>query len=115
MMTVLKSRKFNRQKRTDRLSELKWSKTGWQVNLAEENARHDGAIDRQTGGAVRKPEKSGSHPDLTARLAGVCPQRHTGLCPQTAVHPLIINGSKLFFFLSKISPTCDPTKWCYSQ
>lgn len=81
---------------------MKWSKTGGQVNLAEKNIQHDGAIDRQTGEAVRKPEKSGSHPDLTARLAGACPQRHTGLCPPTAVHPLISDGSKLFFLFLKI-------------
>lgn len=72
------------------------SKTGRQVNLAERHVRQEGAADRRTGGPVRKPEKSGSHPDSTARLADVRPQRHTGLCPRTAVHPLTGDGSKLF-------------------
>lgn len=75
---------------------MKLSKTGRQVNLAEKHVQQDGAADRRTGDAVRKPEKSGSHPDSTARLAGIRPQRHTGLCPGTAVHPLIGDGSKLF-------------------
>lgn len=72
------------------------SKTGRQVNLAKRHAQQDEAVDRRTGEAVRTPEKSGSHPDSTARLAGVRPQRHTGLCPRTAVHLLIGDGSKFF-------------------
>lgn len=65
------------------------------MDLAEKHIQQDGAVDRRTGEADRKPEKSGSHPDLTARLAGVRPQRNTGLCPMTAVHPPIGDGSKL--------------------
>lgn len=68
----------------------KWT---WQRSAS----RQDETADRRTGEAVRKPQKSGSHPDPTARLAGVRPQRHTGLCPRTAVHPLIGDGSKLFW------------------
>lgn len=55
----------------------KWT---WQRSAA----RQDETADRRTG-------------DPTARLAGVRPQRHTGLCPRTAVHPLIGDGSKLFW------------------
>lgn len=72
------------------------TKTRRQVNLAEKHVEQDGESDRRTGEAVREPEKSGSHPGSTERLAGTRPQRHTGLCPWTAVHPLMGDGSKLF-------------------
>lgn len=67
------------------------------MNWQNSTDKKDGAVDTQTGEAVRKPDKSGSHPDSTARLASMHPQRHTGLSPQTAVHPLIGGGSKIFF------------------
>lgn len=75
---------------------LKCNTTGREAKLAERNVQQDGAVDRRTGEPVRKLEKSGSLPGSTARLAGLCPQRHTGLCPRTAVHSLIGDGSKLF-------------------
>ncbi len=93
---VILFNRLNRQKIETGTPGLKLSKTGRQVNLAEKHIQRDGAVDRRTGEAVRTLEKSGSHPDSTARLAGVRPQRHTGLCPWTAVHPLIGDGSKLF-------------------
>lgn len=55
-------------------------------------------------------EPSGSGPESTGRLAGAWPQRRSRLCPQTAVHPLITDGSELFW--SKIfHPRRDTTDW----
>lgn len=84
--------------------------TGRRVNLAGKCVQQDWKANRRTGEAVREPEKSGSGPDLTVRLAGVRPQRHIGLCPRTAVHSLISDGSKLFW--SKIiSQKQGPADW----
>lgn len=70
----------------------------------------DGGDNRPTWEAVRKSEPSGSGPESTGRLAGAWPQRRSRLCPQTAVHPLISDGSELFW--SKIfHQRRDTTDW----
>lgn len=74
----------------------KSNKTGRQVSLAQWHVFKDGGDNRRTREAVRKPETSGSGPDSTVRVAGTHPHRRSCLCPWTAVHPLIGDGSKLF-------------------
>lgn len=96
--------RFNRQKRQTGFG-LKWSQTCRRVNLAEKYVhRSGGQVDRR-----KRPEiqhKSGSHPDSTVRLAGVCPQRHSPLsadsCPSSNRWWLRVS-----FFLSTIIGPAD--------
>lgn len=55
---------------------FKWSRTGRQVNPVAEVREGDRRTD---GVASERRRKSGSRPGLTVRLAGIRPQRHTGL------------------------------------
>lgn len=75
----------------------KSNKTGRQVSVVGWHVWKDGGDNRWTREAVRKPETSGSGPGSTVRLAGSRLQRRSCLCPRTAVHPLIGDGSKLFW------------------
>lgn len=81
----------------------KWTWQGGTFNRMEE----------PTGGQEKQLESQSNQAVVQTwqlRLAGVRPQRHTGLCPRTAVHPLISDGSKLFW--SKIiSPRQGPSGW----
>lgn len=75
----------------------KSNKTGRQVSVVGWHVWKDGGDNRWTREAVRKPETSGSGPASTVRLAGSRLQRRSCLCPQTAVHPVIGDGSKLLW------------------
>lgn len=78
---------------------FKLNRTGRQVNLAGERVRQDGGGDRRTGRAVSWAGRNQAviHAWQLDWQASVRKDTQ-GLCPRTAVHPLISDGSKVFFF-----------------
>lgn len=77
---------------------FKLSRTGRQVNLAGERVRQDGGGDRRTGRAVLRAGRNQAVIQAWQLDWQASVRKDTqALCPRTAVHPLISDGSKLFF------------------
>lgn len=93
-----------------RLAEKKWRPSGWRWGSSwvgqvgkwtwQERVRQDGGGDRRTGRAVSRAGRNQAVIQAW-QLDWQAPVRKDtqALCPRTAVHPLISDGSKLFFFL----------------